>query len=159
MDILKREVSFDDSDLIFEWRNSPDARLISQKPNEISLYEHKSWMRSRILRIPDEPFWIMSLNEKYIGYIRLDLLRKGQKIFNVSIFVVPEFRNIGIGKRMLSIALESAAPDSPETIFLAIIKKDNVGSIKLFTGLGFKKGKEFDNGFNEYLLRASEILK
>ena len=158
MDIIKRAVSFQDSDLILEWRNSVDARHASQKPQKISQYEHEVWIRSRISRIPDEPFWIMSLAEKYVGYIRLDHFGESRDTFTVSIFVVPEFQNIGIGNRMLLMALGSAATDYPHSHFRAIIKKDNFGSINLFKKLGFKHQKELDSEFTEYRLSVKEII-
>ncbi len=157
MDILKRSVFIEDSDLILEWRNSVDARRSSQNPEEITQKEHEIWMRSRILRTPNEPFWIMSLNENYIGYVRLDLLSKTRDTFNVSIFVVPECRNAGIGNRMLSLALDCAALKFPNSIFRAVIKNDNFRSIGLFERLGFMRQEEIDSKFTEYRLTAKEV--
>ncbi len=157
MDILKRSVTFEDSDLILEWRNSVDARRSSQNPEEITQREHESWMHSRILRIPDEPFWIMSLNKNNIGYVRFDFLGKTRDTFNVSIFVVPECRNAGNGNRMLSLALDCAALKFPNSFFRAVIKNDNFGSIGLFERLGFARLEEIDSKFTEYRLSAKDV--
>ena len=159
MDILKRSVTLNDSNLILEWRNSGDARRNSQRPEKISQGEHESWLSSRILRVPYEPFWIMSLGEKNLGYVRLDHFNSNQDVFTTSIFVVPECRSIGIGNRMLINALNSAVLSHPHSFFRAVVKKDNYGSISLFQRLGFKYQAEIDSEFIEYGLSAREIIQ
>lgn len=159
MDISKRTVTLNDSDLILEWRNSVDARRNSQRPEKISQYEHMSWLSSRILRVPYEPFWIMHLGEKNLGYVRLDYHYSNKNIFTISIFVVPECRKAGFGKLMLATALHSVAINHPHSFFRAVVKKDNYGSVSLFQSLGFKYRLEIDSEFTEYELSAREIIQ
>lgn len=159
MDILKRAVTFEDFDLILMWRNSADAARSSQKPEEITRQEHESWLRDRILRIKSEPFWVMSLGKKIIGYVRLDHFNLDQNVFTISIFVVPECRNVGLGNQMLVTALSSTASNYPDSFFRAVIKNDNKRSAHLFQHLGFKYQAKINSEFTEYRLSAREILE
>lgn len=157
--MLKRAVTFEDSDLILVWRNSVDARRSSQKPEEISRDEHESWLRNRVLRVNSEPFWVMSLGKKIVGYVRLDYFNSDQNVFTISIFVVLEYRNVGLGKQMLVTALSSTASNYPDSFFRAVVKNDNKRSAHLFQHLGFKYQAKIDSEFTEYRLSAREIIK
>lgn len=159
MDMLKRAVTFEDSDLILVWRNSVDARSSSQKPEEISRHEHEGWLRDRILRVISEPFWVMSVGKKNVGYVRLDYFNSDKNVFTISIFVVPECRNVGLGKQMLVTALSSTASNYPDSFFRAVVKNDNRHSARLFQNLGFKYEAKIDSEFTEYRLSAREIIK
>ena len=159
MNILKRAVTFEDSDLILVWRNSVDARRSSPQSEEISRHEHESWLRDRILTILSEPFWLMSLGEKIVGYVRLDRFNSDPNVFTISIFVVPECRNVGLGNQMLVTALSSTASNYPDSFFRAVIKKDNDRSAHLFQHLGFKYEAKIDSEFTEYRLSAREIIE
>jgi ribosomal protein S18 acetylase RimI-like enzyme len=97
----------------------------------------------------------MSRGETDVGFVRLDFSDIQRDSFVVSIFVEPEFRALGIGRQMLDIALNSASADHGVYQFRAIIKRDNLGSIKLFKGFGFKFFMRIDDGFDEYRISAS----
>lgn len=155
MEIVKRPATRSDSELVLMWRNSPSARKASPSVDELSKTEHAIWFESRIDRLSSEPFWIMSRGEKDVGFVRLDLSDIEPESFVVSIFVEPEFRAVGIGRQMLDIALDSANADHGVEQFRAIIKRDNLGSIKLFKGFGFEFFMRVDDEFDEYRMPAS----
>lgn len=145
-----RPVSLSDSELILMWRNSASARDVSQLGREISQSEHQEWFSSRVSRISSEPFWIMASHGKYVGFVRLDLADKFYNIFTVSIFVDPEFRKLGVGKQMLGLSLDSVTTDNMGHDFRAVIRRDNIGSIKLFNSFGFEFFIDLDENFHEY---------
>jgi len=151
MDIVKRAASLEDSELILGWRNSPSAMEVSQFGNKVHDSEHRNWFETRVAKIPREPFWIMSVLDKDIGYVRLDLNNRELDIYTISIFVVPELRSIGYGKRMLRMALNSAASETSARFFRAVINKSNKRSIALFQEFGFVLEGEIDKNFDEYL--------
>ena len=159
MDIVSHTVAMQHSQLILDWINSTAAREFSQSQNEISIDEHNIWLRSRILKGPLEPFWIVSLDKNYVGYVRLDLLNGNRDLFTVSILVLPEFQRAGIGTQILSDALKTTVEHNPKSSFRAIIKKNNLGSIQLFQRQGFQLKAEIDANFNEYRLTAREFLE
>jgi L-amino acid N-acyltransferase YncA len=92
----------------------------------------------------------MASHGKYVGFVRLDLADKFYNIFTVSIFVDPEFRKLGVGKQMLGLSLDSVTTDNMGHDFRAVIRRDNIGSIKLFNSFGFEFFIDLDENFHEY---------
>ena len=156
MEIVKRPATRSDSELILRWRNSLSARKVSQSANELSEAEHAIWLESRIDRLSSEPFWIMSKGGKDVGFVRLDFSDTERDSFTVSIFVEPEFREVGIGKHMLELSLDSVYAEHAVYQYRAVIKRDNLGSIKLFESFGFELFKRVDDQFDEYRMTASQ---
>jgi RimJ/RimL family protein N-acetyltransferase len=156
MEIVKRPATRSDSELILTWRNSPSARKVSQSANELSEAEHAIWFESRIDRLSSEPFWIMSKGGKAVGFVRLDFSDIEHNSYAVSIFVDPEFRAVGIGEQMLGIALNSVHAEHGINQFRAVIKRDNLGSIKLFESFSFELFMHVDDQFDEYRMTANQ---
>lgn len=157
MEIVARQIAISDSELILAWRNSPSARYASQNSNEIGMGEHERWFHSRVSRVAVEPFWIMSLGEMEIGYVRLDLRENEESTFVISIYVVPESRGMGFGKEMLRFAINSAFENQAISSFYAVIDKSNHASIKFFEFFGFEFLAEINEKFCEYLLSPNKI--
>jgi RimJ/RimL family protein N-acetyltransferase len=155
MEIVKRPPTLSDSELILTWRNSISARKVSRSANELSEAEHASWFSSRINRISSEPFWIMSKGGKDVGFVRLDLSDNRCDSFTVSIFVDPEFRTLGIGKQMLKLAFNSVGVEQGTYQYRAVIKRDNLSSIKFFKNFGFEFFLHLDDQFDEYKMTLS----
>ena len=155
MEIVKRPATQSDSELILMWRNSPSARKVSQSVNELSEVEHAIWFESRIDRLSSEPFWIMSKGGKDVGFVRLDFSDTKRDSFAVSIFVDPDFRAMGIGKQMLDLALDSVYAEHGICKYRAVIKRDNLSSIKLFESSGFELFMPIDDLFDEYRTPAT----
>ena len=156
MEIVKRPANRSDSELILTWRNSPSARKVSQSVNELGEAEHAIWFESRIDRLSSEPFWIMSKGGKDVGFVRLDFSDIKRDSFAVSIFVDPEFRAVGIGKQMLGLALDSVYAEHGIYKYQAVIKRDNLGSIKLFESSGFELFMRIDDQFDEYRMSSTQ---
>lgn len=156
MEIVKRAATPSDSELILTWRNSPSARNVSQSVNVISEAEHAIWFESRIDRLSSEPFWVMSKDGRDVGFVRLDFSDIKRDSFAVSIFVDPEFRATGIGKQMLGLALDSVYAEHGIYKYRAVIKRDNLGSIKLFESYGFELYMRIDDQFDEYRMPATQ---
>ena len=156
MEIVKRPATRSDSELILTWRNSASARNVSQSTNKLGETEHAIWFESRIDRLSSEPFWIMSKGGKDAGFVRLDFSDIKRDSFVVSIFVEPEFRAVGIGKQMLGLALDSVYEEHGIYQFRAVIKRDNLGSIKLFESSGFELFMRVDDQFDEYRMTVSQ---
>ena len=157
MEILKRPVSLGDAELIFRWRNSASARNASRIDGEVTKSEHANWFSSRLSRIPSEPFWIMSSFERDIGYVRLDRVEEIADTYLISIYIIPEFRAVGNGKKMLEVTLKSAISDVPVRNFLAVIKNSNKGSITLFRKFGFEFVRAIDTNFDQYQVSVDRI--
>ena len=132
-----RDYSVADSSLLLEWRNSIDARRYSRNQKEISADEHNRWLASRVLNEFPGPFWIITINEAPIGYVRFDLNVSDERVFEVSIFLTSDFRHTGLGKKSLILALQSMGKKFTGYEIIATVHIENKGSVKLFKSLGF----------------------
>ena len=150
-------VSLNDCDLLLAWRNSPAAKEVSRLGQHLNEVDHRDWFNSRIARTASEPFWIMSILDEEIGYVRLDRVDGQEDLYAVSIFVAPKYQAAGNGKKMLKLALASAISDNSVLNFQAVIKKSNLESIALFKKFGFKFRNEVDSDYEEYQVTADEI--
>jgi RimJ/RimL family protein N-acetyltransferase len=98
----------------------------------------------------------MSRGGKDVGFVRLDFSDLKCDSFVVSIFVDPEFRAMGIGKQMLGLALDSVYAECGIDKYRAVIKRDNLGSIKLFESSGFELFMHIDDRFDEYRMPSAQ---
>ena len=98
----------------------------------------------------------MSKDGKDLGFVRLDFLDTKRDSFAVSIFVDPEFRSKGVGKQMLELALNSVPVKHGILQYRAVIKRDNLRSIKLFEGFGFELFMRIDDQFDEYRMLPTQ---
>jgi len=138
MDIALRESCVADSAMILEWRNSIEARRFSRNQSVISPQDHESWFKAQIDAFSQSFFWISMLDDIPFGYVRFDSSSSPDKIFEVSIFVSPSFRNLGMGKKTLDIALQKLGQNFPRCTVIATVHKDNIASKKLFVDSNFQ---------------------
>jgi RimJ/RimL family protein N-acetyltransferase len=150
MDLILRNARLDDSTLLLAWRNSPDARKFSSSTEEISLESHRAWLKQRIARQDNEPFWIIELSHQLVGFIRLDLKRFSDSTFVISILIDNDFRGAGIGQAALKL-MQNSLGDSRRFRVLAKVHKNNIASKSLFEKSGFTVS-EIGLDFLEYEL-------
>ncbi|QWD46259.1 GNAT family N-acetyltransferase [Polynucleobacter paneuropaeus] len=127
-----RYATIDDSEDLFLWRSDPLSRAMSIHMGLISLEEHKIWFYSSIVN---------SSKKMYIGIV--DDLKIGVSIFDykngtakVSININPAARNKGLGYCLLSNSILEYKKIN-NCRLRAVIKKENIKSIKLFKKCGF----------------------
>ena len=72
------------------------------------------------------------MDNKYVGFLIYQVLYEAAEI--IDIFVLDEYRNIGIGKALINKMLENK---QIEKVTLEV-KKDNKNAIMLYNSLGFK---------------------
>jgi L-amino acid N-acyltransferase YncA len=138
MNIALRESCVADSPMILGWRNSTDAREFSRNQRVISPEEHESWFVAQIGTIPQSPFWITTLDDIPFGYVRFDSSLSKEKIFEVSIFISESYRNFGMGKKSLELALKKLGQKFPCCSVVATVHHENIASTKLFTDANFQ---------------------
>lgn len=138
MNIALRESCVADSAMILGWRNSTDARKFSRNKAVISVEEHESWFAAQIKATPQSLFWITTLDGIPFGYVRFDSNLSTEKIFEVSIFVSESYRNFGMGKKSLDLALKKLGKKFPRCSVVATVYHENIASKKLFTDAKFQ---------------------
>ena len=132
-----REVSIDDSDLLYEWRNAPEVQEFSRQQSSISKEPHLKWLNERLNQLPDQPFWIFEIGHEVVGITRLDLDPMFRH-FEISITVNPLLRGKGFGRKILNLSIDLAKSRFPGTDFYAETHKLNNTSRMLFLNSGFK---------------------
>jgi RimJ/RimL family protein N-acetyltransferase len=140
-----RNCNYSDSTMVFDWKNSEDARKYARNMDEISLVDHAIWFSFRISKIQQEPFWIATLNGISAGYVRFDKPIKNRLEFEVSIFISSDYRNLGLAKEFLNACLCEMNIKFPEAKIFAHVHKDNIPSRKLFESLNFVLTGSRDN--------------
>lgn len=132
-DIVLRKVRPEDSRLIFEWANEPDARKASFCINGISWEEHSRWFQKK-LDDPDCYFLISSIANQDFGQVRLEFV-DGE--FCISVNLDKKFRKRGLGCLLIAKACELLVDHFGTVTFKALIKSDNSHSVKTFQKTGF----------------------
>ncbi len=128
-----RPIKDEDLELLYEWQSDPQTRRYSHNSDVPTYIEHIAWVKKRIhdLNVFTE---IILQATTPVGVIRLDPVNKASAAFLVSIYISPEFYQLGIGKA----ALENIFRLMPNAELRAEIYDDNIASKALFTGKGFE---------------------
>lgn len=84
--------------------------------------------------VEPEGFFVAEVDGKVVGYV-IASSRKGEI---VSIAVMPELRRRGIGRRLMKEAMGYLERKGVKRVEL-MVRIGNVGAIKFYEGLGFKK--------------------
>lgn len=136
MKLIARTVSLGDADLILEWRNSIDARMMSKNSEPISMIEHYDWLNRWLREENRGYFWIYSQGGKSIGYVRLDSTERKQQ-FEISIFIEASSRGQGMGKMLLEDSIARLSAQENNVFVRASVLNSNLASMKLFNSFGF----------------------
>lgn len=147
--LLLRKVTEADIEILFRWVNDETVRENSFDSHIINFDEYADWF-NRMMSDPNEVQYILVMNGKPIGQIRLSIHKDEAEIgYSISKSV----RGCGYGREIIRLAIKQVKTDYPSVITLiAKAKPSNVASYYCFYKNGFK---EIYRHF-EYDLRKSE---
>ncbi|MCD4761441.1 GNAT family N-acetyltransferase [bacterium] len=133
---------------IWEIRNHPLMRKVSNNSKIIPFNQHSQWFKKKYFSNNLNKCYILIKRNKTeaIGYCRFDF-NANHNAYQISIALDPDYHGKKLGNKLLS---ESIKQLSPKKNILAEIKKSNIVSLKLFQKNNFqiyKKGEK-----NNYLL-------
>ena len=128
------EANLDDAKLIFNLRFEKLSAINSTSQKKISYTDHLKWFRKIIKHKKDK----ILIFKKNIGYLRINNV-KNKKFLSWSIN--RDFRKQGYGYKMLRRYLLNS-----DDLYFAIIKKNNLVSIRLVKKIGFKYEKKLKDG-------------
>ena len=138
INVVLRNVTREDSEVLLNWRNLPSVREFSKSPNEIEVATHEKWLLGRISNpLLNEFFFIIEQAGSSAGTVRADLVREG--VFEISIIVDSYYRGRGIAEEAINLLLQQLKEKYPNSEILADVHKDNLASINLFKKLGFEE--------------------
>jgi len=136
-DYIIRPINRNDSRRIWEIRNHSLARQNSSNPEEIILEKHDQWFENRYFKDSSNVCFILETKENIIGYCRFDTDDNDRYV--ISIALDHDWQGKGLGHILLSGSLQKI-PENKEV--LAIVKKGNPASLKLFQKNNFQLDKE-----------------
>ncbi|MFK7860340.1 MAG: GNAT family N-acetyltransferase [Granulosicoccus sp.] len=143
-----RPARVDDAELIWIWRNCEDAYKYYKNPHRQTLEDHTRWLGSAI-NDSRRSLWMIDDDDQPVSHVRFDYI--SERVVSVSIVVDPSEYGKAIGKRSLSLALESKVASGESINIIAEIHTENIASRKLFEAAGFKRHSECDP-FLSYML-------
>lgn len=124
---------------ILAWRNDLESRNNAITKKKIGIKEHKEWAERLIKNEKNKLFIALSKNFK-VGFIRYEHGYYGN--FLVSIHLNQEFRNSGLGHKLLKLTQEDHQIFNQKKKLFAKINKDNLRSIKTFKKANYSLFKE-----------------
>lgn len=145
-----REATWEDRDLLYEWRNDAAVRSASFRSQEVSVAEYEAWLKKK-LADPASSIYILEVKGKPMGQVRLD--RQDKKAF-IPYDVSAPFRGQGYGKLLLTLVEQEAAKES--LVLVGQVKKDNIASQVIFQSLGYEESEQSD--CFEYRKTAADVL-
>ena len=136
-----RPVTRADATRLFEWANRPDRRAVSLRNAEITWDTHIAWLTAR-LASPDCAFWVIEMAGTAGGWLRLE---RSADTAEVSIYILPDFRQQGAGATVLAAARAECVSRWPGVSLSARVRRDNPGSRRFFEKAGFVVFEEFSD--------------
>lgn len=148
-DLTIREINSEDKNITFEWANDELTRQNSFDCNPISFETHSTWFDSKINN-KNSFYFIGELNGTPVGLVRFDT--KDNKLI-IGITISQKYRGQGFSSKLLRDACAIVREQSKLPI-VALIKKENIPSLKSFDKVGFK----FQNEIKINDIEAYEYL-
>lgn len=145
-DITVREAQKEDALLYFQWANDPVVRQMAFHTEPISWESHIKWFETKI-ESSKSHLLLCYYKRQPVGQIRFDILEN--KAAEIDISIDKEYRGRGLGKLMLSAALDYEQLMMGVKTFVSEVKQENVSSNKMFMACKFRLVKQ-QNGINYY---------
>jgi RimJ/RimL family protein N-acetyltransferase len=127
--IILRPATIQDSQLLLNWRNDPTTRGASLSTEEIPFEVHSAWYSKALANNGVNIYIIETPDGEPVGTIRSANGTLGRE---VSVSIAREHRRKGFARK--AIAILTSDPHA----FVALIRKENEGSLKSFTENGFR---------------------
>jgi UDP-2,4-diacetamido-2,4,6-trideoxy-beta-L-altropyranose hydrolase len=132
-----RRASESDRRLLWEWANDAGVRASSFSQAEIGWEEHSRWFAEKL---SDGSCLILigeDAEQQPIGQVRFDQQRDGEAEIHVS--VAPGSRGMGYGGALIDAAVRELSDGMAIKRVNAYIRRENLGSLRAFEKVGFRK--------------------
>ena len=127
-----RRVRESDMKIFFEWANDDEVRANSINPGKFTFQDHEAWFKKR-MKSDDSIIYVLDIENLPAAQIRFDY-NDAEKVWEISYSVSKNFRGKGIGKLLITEALNSFA----HYPIVGYVKETNQPSQNIFNALGFK---------------------
>jgi len=148
-----RALEDNDRELLFEWRNIPEIISLSANQRPVSWAEHLAWF-DKVISNARYYVAIISEGMRPIGQIRFE--KTDENIAEIGIYLIPSSVGQGRGSYLISHATLLAKHKWPSLQYLqAIIRKDNIRSIKAFEAAAFEYDASDGRNQDQELIRMT----
>lgn len=131
-----------DVQILYELRNEKIARAMSLQTDPIDYHRHQIWFEDT-LNNSSVNIFIAEFAEGPVGYSRLSMFDSCEA--EISIATDYKYRGKGFGGQILSLTIsEVNSLELGIKKLVAVIKKENLRSIRLFEKFGFKQSEQSD---------------
>jgi len=131
-----RRVEAQDRDLILSWANDPETRRASLTTRMITDVEHATWFAARLAAADTCVFLMATMADGVaVGNVRFE---RRDEAWLLSFVIAPEFRGVGLGRRMVGAALAHLAEILGRAVVTADVRHDNPASRRILESLGFR---------------------
>lgn len=118
-----------DARLLFEWRNHPSVRSVSNNSAIIEWGAHEAWFR-KVMQDPDRIVYIAEQDMQAVGVIRFDI---DKQVADVSLYLAPGLSGKGLGTQLLLGGEAELLRERPDVERLdATVLEGNEASHRLF---------------------------
>lgn len=124
-----------DAGRILAWRNDPWIVAQGSLNRTVTFEEHHSWFTRRI-EDTRHPIWIVEIGGEPVGMVRLDSTPDRWKA-EVSLYLMKSHCGRGNGPQVLARVAQTAKDLGHETL-QAVVRRDNVASLKAFQKAGYQ---------------------
>jgi UDP-2,4-diacetamido-2,4,6-trideoxy-beta-L-altropyranose hydrolase len=128
-----------DSFQYFEWVNEKSVRLNSVNSEPVPWTTHEAWFKRKLENI-DTKLYIFHVQGIPAGQVRVEF---SDAAWTINYSVDENFRGYGVGSFICNMAIEEIRKVSNSRIN-ALVKRENIASIRVFERLNFKIDKERD---------------
>lgn len=132
-----RPATIEEAKLLFNWVNDSTVRENSLISEGVKWEDHLNWFENKLNT--KSKIFIMYFDNIPVGQIRFDFI-DGYWLIDYSID--KNFRKRGFGKKILELSISKF---SKGAVLKALVKSENLGSLKVFQSLGFYELDEKDN--------------
>lgn len=124
------------AELLWEWANDDLTRKMSFSSASIPWEAHLKWFKNQLINTHVKAYVVYE-NRLPIGQIRFDI-QSDQAYLNYSL--APEARGQGKGALLIREGVERLLIETSVQQVIALVKEDNIASLKAFERLKFRKG-------------------
>jgi RimJ/RimL family protein N-acetyltransferase len=122
---------------IWLWRNNKKNRVFLKKTNYINFENHKKWFKKKLNSKICTFYVAFAFKEKLkIGYVRFDN-NNYRKLTYISIVLNPKIKGKKLSFFILKSAISKFCQKNKSIKIIALIKKNNPRSLKIFEKYGF----------------------
>jgi len=139
------EIAQDDLDYIYNIRNKSEIRKMMFNSKELNYSDHCIYWNILINKVNGLNFVIKS-NDVNCGVIKA-VEDNDDMAYYIDIFLDPHYQGTGIGQNAVKLYMNSANLNHGYKV-IAQVKPENIGSIRMFSKVGFKQKfvqLEFEN--------------